>query len=84
MARISKVLSLSLPPKMYDLIERLAKEENRTRSELLREALREYIDRREWRRLQRGIAARAKALGITGEEDVERIINEYRKEKDSL
>ena len=59
--------------------EKIAKEENRTRSELIREALRRYIAERELRRLQRYGMKKAKELGLK-EEDVQRLIDEYRAE----
>src|ERR1700730_362354 len=40
--RTSKTLSVSLPPAQLKRAERLAKRENRTLSELVREALRQY------------------------------------------
>ena len=60
--------------------QQVAKEENRTRSELIREALRRYIAERELRRLQRYGMKKAKELGLK-EEDVERLIAEYRAEQ---
>jgi prevent-host-death family protein len=60
--------------------EKIAKEENRTRSELIREALRRYIAERELRRLQRYGMKKAKELGLK-EEDVQRLIDEYRAEQ---
>jgi len=59
--------------------EKIAKEENRTRSELIRDALRWYIAERELRRLQRYGMKKAKELGLK-EEDVQRLIDEYRAE----
>ena len=49
MARTTKIITLSLPPEMAAQIEKLRKEEGRTRSELLREALRRCAEEREWR-----------------------------------
>jgi len=40
--RTTKVLSVSLPPEMLSRAEELARDENRTMSELVREALRSY------------------------------------------
>src|SRR4051812_17368957 len=40
--RISKTLSVSMPPAQLKRAERMAKRENRTLSELVREALRQY------------------------------------------
>ena len=52
--------------------------EDRTKSELFREALRRYVDERKWRGLQRYGASRARKLGVT-EADVERSVQEFRR-----
>jgi metal-responsive CopG/Arc/MetJ family transcriptional regulator len=41
------------PPTLVREAERTAKEENRTKSELVREALRLYLEEQRWRKLQR-------------------------------
>lgn len=43
MSRISATFSVSLPPAMASELERVRRKEHRTRSELVREALRQYI-----------------------------------------
>lgn len=79
MARSSKVLTVSLPQEMFKKAERIAKDENRTRSELFREALRQYIASRErWQEIRRWGSRSAEELGIESEEDVERLIDEFR------
>lgn len=45
--RTSKTLSVSLPPTQLKQAERLAKRENRTMSELVRKALRQYQQKQE-------------------------------------
>jgi metal-responsive CopG/Arc/MetJ family transcriptional regulator len=45
--RTSRTLSVSLPPAQLKRAERLAKRENRTLSELVREALRQYEQKQE-------------------------------------
>jgi prevent-host-death family protein len=59
--------------------EKIATEGNRTRSELMREALRRYIAEMELRRLQRYGLTKAKELSLK-EEDVQRFLDEYRAE----
>jgi len=44
--RTTDTLTISLPPAMARQMERVQKEENRTRSELLREAWRQYFEGR--------------------------------------
>lgn len=48
--RSTAVVTVSLPAELASRADEVAKEESRTRSELLREALRLYIDTREVRR----------------------------------
>jgi len=43
MSRMTATFSISLPPKMAAELERVRRDEHRTRSELVREALRHYI-----------------------------------------
>lgn len=45
-----KLITISLPSPLLDSAERVARDENRTKSELLREALRFYVETREVRR----------------------------------
>jgi len=40
--RTTRTISISLPPAQLRAVERIAKQENRTMSELVREALRQY------------------------------------------
>ncbi len=77
--RATKTWTISLPPKLVREAERTAKEDNRTKSELVREALRFYLEERRWRKLQRHTTVRAQALGIQTEDDVNRLVHEARK-----
>lgn len=77
--RATKTWTISLPPKLVREAERTAKEENRTKSELVREALRLYLEERRWRKLQRKTVLQVQALGIRTEEDVDRLVHEVRR-----
>jgi CopG family transcriptional regulator/antitoxin EndoAI len=78
MARTTKTITLSLPPEIVDKIEGLMKEEGRTRSELLREALRRYAEEQEMKRIYRYGEIKARQRGIT-EDQIEDIIDARRK-----
>ena len=80
MFRNSKPFSISIMPDFLREVEKVAKEENRTKSELVREALRRYIAERQWRSLQNYGIKRAKKLGLK-EADVQRLVDEYRTEQ---
>ncbi len=78
----SCTINLSLPADLLKLIDREAKSELRTRSELIREAARAYIVREtKWKSLQRYAGQRAKATGIRNEEDVLKLIADVRRSK---
>jgi CopG family transcriptional regulator/antitoxin EndoAI len=77
MARATKTITLSLSPEMLDKIEELMKEEGRTRSELLREALRRYAEEQEWKKIYRYGGLKARKKGIT-EDQIEDIIDAHR------
>ncbi len=79
MPRTTRTITFSLPPEMAEDVEKIMKAEGRTRSELLREALRRYIEEREWQHLLRYGEQRARAQGITPEH-VEGLVEEYRAE----
>ena len=51
--RISRTITFSLPPEMYEQVQRVKEAEGRDMSELVREALRLYMEDRELRREQR-------------------------------
>ena len=54
-----KAITISMPPKMAEQVRQVMEDEGRTMSELIREALRQYMDARE--RQQRGGRQRAEA-----------------------
>lgn len=74
-----KVMSLSLPREMAEEIEKRAKKQGKMKSEYLREAIRQYLEREKWRELQKEFSLRARRLGVNTEEDIEKIIDEIRK-----
>ena len=77
--RTSKTLSITLPPEMLSRAEQLAEQENRTMSELVREALRHYERRKWWDQANAYGRAKAEKLGMT-EADVAPAVKQLRKE----
>lgn len=81
MSRITKTLTISLPPQLYEEVDRLAKQERKTKSEFFRDVIRvymDYLDEKRWRRLRRLGKETAKRFNITSEEDIERLVHEAR------
>jgi predicted transcriptional regulator len=66
---------------MLSRAEALARKEDRTMSELVREAFRHYERQRWWDEMNAYGRATAKAAGVETEEDVVRVIHEHRKEQ---
>ena len=82
MPRTTKTITFSLPPEMADRVDEVMKQQGRSKSELLREALLRYIEECEWRALLQYGEQRARELGI-GPEDVAPLVEEHRAEAGS-
>jgi len=67
----TRILSISVPPGMYATIENTAQVENRTKSELMREAFRHYQFVRRWRLVRQWGAETAAYLNLERDEDLE-------------
>ena len=79
MKRSTVQWTISVPPLLSREAERLAQEESRTRSELVREALRKYLERRSIEQVRQKLTRKFKNLGIRTEQDIERLIDAGRK-----
>ena len=74
---MSRLLSVSVPDELADEIETLAETSGKTKSELVRDALRRQIRLERFAALQKFGQARAEAAGI-GPEDIERLVDDVR------
>jgi Arc/MetJ-type ribon-helix-helix transcriptional regulator len=80
--RTAKTVSITLPPELLVKAQELAAREHRTMSELFREALRRYMATdAEWESLLSRTRASGQALGIGSEADVERLTDEFRRDR---
>jgi hypothetical protein len=79
--RTTKVLSITLPEPMLVSAKKRAKKENRTMSELVREALRRYEAAQWLEEIKPYAQEHASARGVVTEADVGRVIHEYREER---
>ena len=68
--RNTETITFSLPPPMAEQLRQVVKEEGRTVSELLREAIRLYMEEKEWRRRER--LERLRSRQTTYQEDTGR------------
>ena len=81
LARTTKTLTVSLPPQIYEEIERLAKLERKTKSELFRDMVAVYedhLDDERWERLRRLGRATARKYRLSSEKDIEKLVHEAR------
>jgi len=75
----TQTLNIALPKELVERVDKLAKKEYRNRSGLIREAVRRYLeDRKEWDQIFRVGEKAMLEMGIKSEEEVDRIVYEYR------
>lgn len=75
----TQTLNIALPKDLVIKVDSVAKEEYRSRSELIREALRVYLkDKDEWREIFEYGRKKAKELGIKSEKQIDDIVYEFR------
>ncbi len=81
-AGTTRTFTVSFPPELAEQVERLAKKESRTTSELFREAFRAYRAE-QLRAIFDESLAEARAVGNNGysPEDIERFVDEDRAEQ---
>ncbi len=80
--RTARTVSITLPADLLVKAQELAQREHRTMSDLFREALRRYMQGNgEWQALLKRTRAKGRAMGIKSEADVERLSDEYRRQR---
>lgn len=78
----SKIVTLSVPEAFLREVDAAAARERRARSELFREAVRQYLAREErWSQLRAWGRQTAARSGIHSEGDVVRVVREWRHEQ---
>ena len=82
MPRSTKIVNLSLPLRIYQEVEALARLLEVSKSKLLRDALRQYVaSERRWQRLRQWGDETTHGLHLKDEDDVDRMIHEFRDER---
>jgi predicted transcriptional regulator len=78
--RTTRVVSVTLPPALFEQAQALAKAENRTMSELVREALRHYEFHQDMEKM-RSLMAKSPIMDqLKTEEDVVELVRQVRRE----
>jgi hypothetical protein len=76
--------SITMPPDLLEEARQAAQKEDRSVTEFVQTAVRRYlVSNREWKALLERTRAHGRAMGITSEEDVERLSDEWRREQAS-
>ena len=76
MARSTKILNISLDPELYEQILETAKQECRTKSDLIIEAFRTYAANKEWSLIRKWGSQSAQSLKIKDENDIDNILHD--------
>ncbi len=76
--RTTKPITISLPTNILRETERIAKEEVRTRTDVIRDALNQYVASRRWQRLRQWGAQTAERLELKTEEDLQNLLDRVR------
>jgi len=75
----TQTFNIALPSSLVARMDLVATNEYRNRSELIREAVRVYLDRTDrWGKIFKAGERVAKKMGIKSEDEVNRIVLEYR------
>jgi len=72
---MSQVISVTLSKKLLSELFRLSKDLDKSRSELIKDALRAYIWEEKYRRIRKIISGKAKLRKIVTDDDVFKIIS---------
>lgn len=82
MTRQTKIINMSIPQDLYSSLDKIARQRGTSRSQILKEALKNYIDEEiRWQQIRKWGKETATKLGIKNEDDVERIREEYWEEQ---
>lgn len=75
----TQTLNIALPKDLVKKVDERAKKEYKNRSELMREALRGYLEERdEWEQIFKAGEEAMKKMGIRSEEEINNIVYEFR------
>lgn len=82
MGRSTRVVNMSVDESLYEDVDRIAAEKGTSRSQVLREALKQYVAAEtRWNQLLKWGEESVGDSGVKSEADVERIVHEYRAER---
>ncbi len=68
-------ITISLPESLREQLDRMVADGQGNRSDVVREAIRQFLHREEFRRLRRAMIPQAEAAGVYTDDDVFRIVS---------
>ena len=75
----TQTFNISLPRELVKKVDAVAKKEYRNRSGLIREAVRRYLeDQKEWDQIFKAGEKAMRDMGIKSEEEINKIVYDYR------
>ncbi len=69
------ILSVSLPEKLSDELEKVSKSTGRSKSDIVKESISLYLWEAKFRKMKKRLAAKAKKRGVVTENDVFKVIS---------
>ena len=76
-----KILNISLPEELYSTVHNLAESENKTKAELAREMITEYITKREqWATIRQWGVESVSKMELSSEEELDDLIHSGRQD----
>lgn len=68
-------ISVTIPSQMIQSLDRIQRDEEKSCSSIVTEALRQYLELNEYRTLQRQLSTSARVRKIITEEDIDKIVH---------
>ncbi|HNZ30160.1 MAG: hypothetical protein BWY84_00206 [Candidatus Aerophobetes bacterium ADurb.Bin490] len=78
-----KALSITIPGELTEKLHKISKAENKSVSFVISEAVMSYCGKKELEEARAEFSERARKMGVVSEEDIDRVIHEYRQERKS-
>lgn len=78
-----KNINIAFPQDLLKEVDKQSESESKTRSELIRESVRVYLNAEKWKRIREYGEKKRYELGVESEDQIEKIVDEYREENNA-
>jgi len=76
-----KALSITMPGELTEKVYKLGEEEHKSVSAVVSEAVAVYCAKKDFEAARAEFSERARRMGIVSEDDINRVVHEYRQER---